>query len=1640
MRISDRKFLSNSITKGIGMKKSILLILLICYKFSNSFQTSSESVNSFNQFMGPSDGINVYSGDVLFSQPLCKLPGRNGVGIDVTLNYSSNIYLNVRSRNDIAPTSWCGLGWNLNYGSVVCNHKGTKSHNDDDFWWISPNGVSSKIINQNNNVNYAYYEGSWTALPLDYNSINPIYQGQCNNFEMGRRFREGNYVLVFTSNLLITTAGDYKFYTKSDDGSKLFIDGELIVNNDGIHQSVEVPSALKYLDASKHTIRVEYFQADGESSLEVSYEGPGITKTPIPESKLSVFSKDEYVNEFYIENDPFTKITPVYGSDGIISEWVVRTIDGKILKYGSNDERNATRKTFCVGNTVGVVSTGVPTLYPYQWDLFSIQDHAGNMTRYYYSQKKESLVKGTWSTGDIKYTKESHVEKIVAPDNSYVLFESEEKSDEAYDPYVFVSEPDGYIEMYDSYRLKKLKVFRNAEQVTPVKTIELKYTSINAGDQQLGNSFRKSLLYEIAEYGLTGNDLIQKITFNYYDEFTNTDPNYNYGALKSFENLQGGKTEFTYKKQTVPNTRTKTFQQVDNHQDLCFGSLSDGTGYCVVQYGENKDKLAIYNWDGGKWVLKNDELTPRGIGNYGLTCYAGIGYFVIVGGEHQDLFWLYQWDGNNWQVCKAAEAPGDYGVGHNLSVNVSPDHIAIAGGINKDKICVYTRFGLKWKMTLDLRGNPPWNYGNAAHLTLGHNFLVVVAGEHQDQIFVYNWNGESWNTNYQYFAPAGTGNNSKNLVVSTGNNCFVVTGGENSDYCWIYSWDGSTWSLAKTFVPNGFHNKSSNLIAVMGDNFIAITGGENRDKVWRCTYNGIEWSAPDEVTAEQYGSKGFEPQIGNNYFTVTGAANNDKVFVYRWNGRSWDDTKVFAPEGTTNDNRHFKVYAGENYFVLEGGINTDKVWVYTYDGSDWRQSDITNIIGHYNETKYVRGSSKQFGVRCGEDGDNLWLFQKFQDNFETPIFNYVVDYKTVYSGIGNSIITRFAFDLSTGNYDTRAGTAKYNKVETIFPGNNGKTIQYFFNDLSYQNTINADYGKLDGLIYRYDFYNQTNSSLETHPLSTTTTEYSIFRNSSWPLEVEQKRINKTIKTSNNISTVHEFLSYNNNNGVPFLNRTITNAGKQLLSKAFFAFENPVYAEAMGQNGVNLLTATCQNITYEKVAGDNSIDPQSQEIRSAQATTWSNMNSSNYTWLPSKTFKWNADFDDNGVIKNTFVNFNHTTNASNQNWALMGSVDLYDSYAGALQSSNPKGIASTIILKSKGTLPIAKIANSTFRECAVLTGDYADGIDPEYFDKDNGWAKAGSILSTTFPHYGDKSIHVYNTYGPTKNVVFDPNLNHTFSANILHVPSGDAMSKTRYVKMAVEFHSGEFNGDATRIGSWDLNIADLKDGWNLYEHTIKKDELQSHMFSGKNAADIKFARIWIGNVPKSNTSDPEIADLYVEDIRFYPSAAFVTTTYYDATFGLPIQSVDANNKPGLKVTYDGFGRAVQWDKYVKGSDGSYTLKTVKKQKYYLMKDWLPDEYFRVNTPKSGDVIEKNILGRLTNVEWETNPSMSISQVKITIISDQHTWDIQSSTNNDGNFLWYDITLDKTYTNCKIRISDVNNSSHFIESDGCFTIEP
>ncbi len=125
-------------------------------------------------------------------------------------------------------------------------------------------------------INFSYYEGQWDALP-DFSSLTPVVSGINDSISLNVAQGNENFAFVFSGYIAIPLDGMYTFYVASDEGSRLFIDGHLIVDNDGLHLETEV-SGGACLYEGFHEIKVEYFEKTGEEKLSVTFEGPGISR------------------------------------------------------------------------------------------------------------------------------------------------------------------------------------------------------------------------------------------------------------------------------------------------------------------------------------------------------------------------------------------------------------------------------------------------------------------------------------------------------------------------------------------------------------------------------------------------------------------------------------------------------------------------------------------------------------------------------------------------------------------------------------------------------------------------------------------------------------------------------------------------------------------------------------------------------------------------------------------------------------------------------------------------------------------------------------------------------------------------------------------------------------------------------------------------------------------------------------------------------------------------------------------------------------------------------------------------------------------------------------------------------------------
>ena len=123
------------------------------------------------------------------------------------------------------------------------------------------------------------FHGSWKELP-DFDKLKPAKSGTTYGLDLSIAGRKDNFGIRFDSYFHVTTAGVYKFYLGSDDGSRLLIDGNELIIGDGIHP-YNIENGKLQFEIGTHALRIEYFEGAGQEKLSLHVEGPGLSKTSI---------------------------------------------------------------------------------------------------------------------------------------------------------------------------------------------------------------------------------------------------------------------------------------------------------------------------------------------------------------------------------------------------------------------------------------------------------------------------------------------------------------------------------------------------------------------------------------------------------------------------------------------------------------------------------------------------------------------------------------------------------------------------------------------------------------------------------------------------------------------------------------------------------------------------------------------------------------------------------------------------------------------------------------------------------------------------------------------------------------------------------------------------------------------------------------------------------------------------------------------------------------------------------------------------------------------------------------------------------------------------------------------------------------
>jgi hypothetical protein len=115
-------------------------------------------------------------------------------------------------------------------------------------------------------LKYSYYEGIWDSIP-DFAKLTPVKTGITENIDLKLALKKDSFAIQFEGYLHVIKKDIYIFYILSDDGSRVYLNNELLLDNNGIHSAAKPVVKLVPLEPGYYPLRISYMDNKGQESI-----------------------------------------------------------------------------------------------------------------------------------------------------------------------------------------------------------------------------------------------------------------------------------------------------------------------------------------------------------------------------------------------------------------------------------------------------------------------------------------------------------------------------------------------------------------------------------------------------------------------------------------------------------------------------------------------------------------------------------------------------------------------------------------------------------------------------------------------------------------------------------------------------------------------------------------------------------------------------------------------------------------------------------------------------------------------------------------------------------------------------------------------------------------------------------------------------------------------------------------------------------------------------------------------------------------------------------------------------------------------------------------------------------------------------
>jgi len=140
-------------------------------------------------------------------------------------------------------------------------------------------------------LKYSYYEGVWDSLP-DFSKLTAKKIGITENIDLKFALKRDSFAVRFEGYIHVTKKDLYDIWVVSDDGSKVYLNNQLLLNNDGLHAAGAPVVKLVPLNPGYYPFSISFFEKNGGESISTGTVVMGKKTVPKPFPKEMLFYKE----------------------------------------------------------------------------------------------------------------------------------------------------------------------------------------------------------------------------------------------------------------------------------------------------------------------------------------------------------------------------------------------------------------------------------------------------------------------------------------------------------------------------------------------------------------------------------------------------------------------------------------------------------------------------------------------------------------------------------------------------------------------------------------------------------------------------------------------------------------------------------------------------------------------------------------------------------------------------------------------------------------------------------------------------------------------------------------------------------------------------------------------------------------------------------------------------------------------------------------------------------------------------------------------------------------------------------------------------------------------------------------------------